>query len=205
MGAPSQKSSSYVGYVGKTPNSIQNALLSYTCLGSYLETLLIAPSFNPPSQSYTNQLSQRFLDIRILKREMRLTGLVAALIVAPLATLAAPVAIDSDLVLVVERQNRPAKPKPCVRITPDPTPQVYKERFTNFADAFIVKKNISAAFEFIAQDYIVRHHLLTPLSLSSPPPVPFPVTFPPEKKNATNKPMLSQCGGRFGLIKNGFH
>ncbi|KAF2746979.1 hypothetical protein M011DRAFT_424610 [Sporormia fimetaria CBS 119925] len=39
-------------------------------------------------------------------------------------------------------------------MVPDPAPEVYKERFNQFADAFIYNKNISRAFEFIVEDYI---------------------------------------------------
>jgi hypothetical protein len=85
---------------------------------------------------------------------MRLAVLVSALLV-PLGALAAPLSHDIDASALIARQSRPAKPKPCVRIVPDPEPAVYKERFNQFADAFIYKKNISRAFEFITQDYIV--------------------------------------------------
>lgn len=86
---------------------------------------------------------------------MHFTTLVVTALLAPLGTLAAPVTSDSGVVSLTERQNRPPKPKPCVRMTPDPEPAVYKERFGQFAEAFIYNKNISRAFEFIVQDYIV--------------------------------------------------
>jgi hypothetical protein len=82
---------------------------------------------------------------------MRFTTLVLTALLAPLSVLAAPTA-DAK---VIERQSRPPKPKPCVRIVPDPEKAVYKERFDQFAEAFIYKKNVSRAFEFITQDYIV--------------------------------------------------
>lgn len=85
---------------------------------------------------------------------MRFSILLPALL-APLGVLAAPHALDASA--LVGRQSRPAKPKPCVRIVPDPTPEEYKARFDQFAKAFIYSpKNISRAFEFITQDYIVR-------------------------------------------------
>src|SRR3989337_4577741 len=85
---------------------------------------------------------------------MRFTILASALLV-PLGALAAPHALDSAA--LEERQNRPAKPTPCERISPDPTPEEYQARFDEFAKAFIYNpKNISRAFEFITQDYIVR-------------------------------------------------
>jgi hypothetical protein len=84
---------------------------------------------------------------------MHFSTLIVSALLAPLGALAAPVASDS--VALAERQNRPPKPTPCVRMTPDPEPAVYKERFEQFADAFIYNKNISRAFEFIVEDYIV--------------------------------------------------
>lgn len=90
---------------------------------------------------------------------MRLILILSALLV-PLAV-AAPLADDASTLF--SRQNRPPKPKPCERIVPDPAPEVYKERFNQFADAFIYNKNISRAFEFITEDYIVRVSLPPPL------------------------------------------
>lgn len=92
---------------------------------------------------------------------MRFSILASALLV-PFGALAAPASDDYSL---IARQQRPAKPKPCVRIVPDPSKEEYKTRFDQFADAFIVKKNITRAFEFIAQDYIVRVHYWGLLSL----------------------------------------
>jgi hypothetical protein len=102
---------------------------------------------------------------------MRFTSLLVSALLAPLATLAAPVSSDSAAVAFAERQNRPPKPKPCVRMVPDPEPVVYKERFGQFAEAFIYKKNVSRAFEFITQDYIVRlasNHLLSSSCIRKP-------------------------------------
>ena len=67
-------------------------------------------------------------------------------LVLPASLLAAP--------LVEPRQGRPPKPKPCVRMSPAPDANATKARFDTFAEAFIYKKNITKAFEFIAQDYI---------------------------------------------------
>lgn len=53
-----------------------------------------------------------------------------------------------------ERQARNAPP-PCERADPEPTEEETKERFDKFANAFIVTKNITEAFEYIAEDYIV--------------------------------------------------
>lgn len=57
-----------------------------------------------------------------------------------------------------ERQARNAPP-PCERADPEPTEEETKGRFDKFANAFIVTKNITEAFEYIAEDYIVSLHL----------------------------------------------
>jgi len=49
-------------------------------------------------------------------------------------------------------------PPPCVRTTPAPSECQTEARFNEFANAFIVTKNITEAFTFIAEDYIVRGH-----------------------------------------------
>jgi hypothetical protein len=48
-------------------------------------------------------------------------------------------------------------PPPCQAISPPPTAAETEERFNKFADQFLVKKNLTAAFEFISSTYIVRH------------------------------------------------
>lgn len=83
---------------------------------------------------------------------MRVIVLLSTFLV-PFGALAAPTHLDTAA--LVERQgNRPAKPKPCVS-NATTTEEESKARFDKFADAFICKKNITAAFEFIRQDYIV--------------------------------------------------
>ncbi|KAH7122437.1 hypothetical protein B0J11DRAFT_531495 [Dendryphion nanum] len=81
---------------------------------------------------------------------MRFTVLASVLLV-PLGVLAAPVDVESSV--LVERQNRPVKPKPCVSVA-NVTAEETKLRHDKFTDAFIVKKNITAAFAYIRQDYI---------------------------------------------------
>ena len=83
---------------------------------------------------------------------MRLALLLSTL-VAPLAVLAAPVDIESRNDLV-NRQARPTKPPPCVRAL-NTTEAETKTRSDAFAQAFIYKKDISEAFKYISQDYIV--------------------------------------------------
>jgi hypothetical protein len=78
---------------------------------------------------------------------MRLSLLLTT-IALPLVALAAP---------RLEARQAVVKPKPCVRqLSPAPTEEETKLRHDAFAQAFIYKRNITAAFEFIAQDYIVR-------------------------------------------------
>ena len=83
---------------------------------------------------------------------MRLAILLSAL-VAPLAILGAPVDIESRSGLV-NRQARPTKPPPCVRAL-NTTEAETKTRSEAFAQAFIYDKDISEAFKYISQDYIV--------------------------------------------------
>lgn len=83
---------------------------------------------------------------------MRFDFLLSAL-VAPLSILAAPVDIESRSDLA-NRQARPTKPAPCVRAL-NTTEAETKTRSDAFAQAFIYKKDISEAFKYISQDYIV--------------------------------------------------
>lgn len=46
-------------------------------------------------------------------------------------------------------------PPPCVRASPPPSACQTEARFNEFADAFLVQKNITKAFTFIVSDYIV--------------------------------------------------
>jgi hypothetical protein len=54
----------------------------------------------------------------------------------------------------------PAKPRPCTPINPAPSEEQTRVRFNDFANAFIVTKNITHAFEYISQGYIVRNSSL---------------------------------------------
>jgi hypothetical protein len=56
---------------------------------------------------------------------------------------------------VVVRQS-PIKPQPCRALSPSPTKQETKKRFHCFANAFLLSKNLTEAFSYIANDYIVR-------------------------------------------------
>ena len=82
-------------------------------------------------------------------------ALFISLLLAPLSAFAAPL----EPTALEDRQARPAKPKPCVALVPAPTANETEARFNDFAQAFIYKKNITKAFEYISQDYIVRFPL----------------------------------------------
>lgn len=60
--------------------------------------------------------------------------------------------------VVVEEDLRPAAvvtPPPCVAMTPAPSVEETKARFDKFANAFLVTKNLTEAFEYIAASYRV--------------------------------------------------
>ncbi|EAU89753.1 hypothetical protein CC1G_07478 [Coprinopsis cinerea okayama7 len=78
---------------------------------------------------------------------MRVSSLLAAIIL-PLAAVAAPAP-------ELEARQAVVKPRPCVRqLNPPPTAEETAARHAAFAQAFIYRRNITAAFEFIVQDYI---------------------------------------------------
>ena len=84
---------------------------------------------------------------------MRIAILISALL-APITVFAAPLLPESRTDLLSERQARPTKPPPCVRVA-NTTEAQTKVRSEAFAQAFIYKKDITEAFKYIAQDYIV--------------------------------------------------
>ncbi|RYP89439.1 hypothetical protein DL770_004409 [Monosporascus sp. CRB-9-2] len=67
---------------------------------------------------------------------------------APLGSLAAPAGG------ALGARQRLQQPPPCVRVTPEPSPAETEARFDAFANAFLVTKNITEAFLYIAEDYI---------------------------------------------------
>jgi len=83
---------------------------------------------------------------------MRTTILLVAL-VAMFAILVTPAPLG-DTAIISARQN-PTKPKPCEPMSPPPTANETSARHEKFAYEFLVTKNITAAFEFINQGYIV--------------------------------------------------
>ena len=89
-----------------------------------------------------------------------------------LTLLLAPLALG--LPSFLSPRQAPKKPKPCTPLSPLPTEAETKVRFDKFAYEFLTTKNITAAFEFINQGYIVcsLHHISLPLILISMPPQP---------------------------------
>ncbi|KAI0165130.1 hypothetical protein GGR52DRAFT_95643 [Hypoxylon sp. FL1284] len=78
---------------------------------------------------------------------MRASTLLAAAS-APLAALAAPL---PSIAALLARQGTA---KFCERITPAPSPEETEARFNEFADLFLVQKDIYGAFEYILPEYI---------------------------------------------------
>ena len=96
------------------------------------------------------------------------------LLAAPLLALAVPGRVTTALDIAnianggVDKRQAPPRPPPCQRADPPPTEEETSARFDKFVDAFVVNKNISEAFTYIAEDYIVCHPFsyLTPLENS---------------------------------------
>lgn len=90
---------------------------------------------------------------------MHILSCVVALISGPLLTAAIPTSslVTGQLAgLLLARQRQPAPP-PCVRMDPSPTQEETEARFNAFVEAFVGKsKKLAKAFEYIAEDYIVR-------------------------------------------------
>ena len=76
-----------------------------------------------------------------------------SLLLAPLAVLAIPTGAAEGSYSLAVRQGRLKAPPPCV-MNAAVTETETAARFEKFADAFIVKKNITEAFEHIAASYI---------------------------------------------------
>ncbi|KAF4624602.1 hypothetical protein G7Y89_g13569 [Cudoniella acicularis] len=86
---------------------------------------------------------------------MRL-NILAALLLAPLSSLAAPSPIQnaSPPSRVIHASEAVVTPPPCKAIVPAPTEEETHARFDEFANAFLVTKNITNAFEYISSVYI---------------------------------------------------
>lgn len=80
-----------------------------------------------------------------------------ALVVPLLTALALPAsALPEPPTRVLAARQSVVTPPPCKAISPPPTAAETEQRFNTFADEFLVKKNLTAAFEFISSTYIVR-------------------------------------------------
>jgi hypothetical protein len=55
-----------------------------------------------------------------------------------------------------------APPPPCTPISPPPSESQTKDRFNQFANALLVKKDLNAAFRFVSANYVVS---LAPVSM----------------------------------------
>lgn len=93
------------------------------------------------TQDFQNTID-RFYGILLV--DMR-TSTLFAVVSAPLMALAAPI--------LIERQGTS---KFCTRITPAPSAEETEKRFNEFADLFLVEKDVYKAFEYILPEYIVR-------------------------------------------------
>ena len=94
---------------------------------------------------------------------MQLTNLLSVLALPLAGVVAAPTAgKQPSPSLFSTRQAR--RPAPCQRQNPPPTPEELKVRFDDFVQAFVGPtgtKNITKAFEYIVDDYIVSlSHLI---------------------------------------------
>ncbi|KAH8788243.1 hypothetical protein F5883DRAFT_657880 [Diaporthe sp. PMI_573] len=78
-----------------------------------------------------------------------------ALVVPFLAALVLPAsALPEPPTRVLAARQSCVTPPPCQAINPPPTAAETEQRFNKFADEFLVKKNLTAAFEFISSTYI---------------------------------------------------
>ncbi|KAI7785595.1 hypothetical protein LA080_006615 [Diaporthe eres] len=78
-----------------------------------------------------------------------------ALVLPLLAALALPAsALPEPPTKVLAARQSVVTPPPCKAISPPPSAAETEQRFNTFADEFLVKKNLTAAFEFISSTYI---------------------------------------------------
>ncbi|TAQ89051.1 hypothetical protein B7494_g2620 [Chlorociboria aeruginascens] len=82
------------------------------------------------------------------------TTLLLTVLLTPFATLAAPPSAPFKNVTMISKRQAPTKPQPCQPISPEPTYNQTEARFNDFANQFIVLKNITAAFAYIEEGYI---------------------------------------------------
>lgn len=91
---------------------------------------------------------------------MHLLTYAAAFLAAPLTAVAIPINNAAPAGSQVSRPlfaRQMTAPPPCVRMDPPPTQEETEARFADFVEAFVGQsKNITKAFEYIVEDYIVR-------------------------------------------------
>lgn len=89
---------------------------------------------------------------------MRLRTCAVTLLAAPLAAVAIPTnnAAIAGVPTGLLSSRQAGGPPPCVRMDPAPTQEETEARFEAFVEAFVgSSKNITKAFEYITEDYIV--------------------------------------------------
>lgn len=91
------------------------------------------------------------------------------LLLAPLVALAAPsgtgTAVEAPSRVIAARQGI-VTPLPCEAIDPPPTEEETAARFDLFVQAFITEADLSEAFKYIANEYIVGFPYPIPSALS---------------------------------------
>lgn len=126
-------------------STLVRVVLQLDCVSAF-ESCLPAPLIHPQCP---------FCGLVSIMRPFTIVSAFLALAVQPIV--AAPMT-DTIPSLILERATAPP---PCKRVLdPAPTANETAARFNTFAQAFVGapggKKNITKAFEFIAEDYIVR-------------------------------------------------
>ncbi|KAL7620094.1 hypothetical protein AAE478_010644 [Parahypoxylon ruwenzoriense] len=91
---------------------------------------------------------------------MRVPSLLAVLlappgpVAAPVSTLAGSLYTLTPPTKVRHARQGVVTPPPCVALDPPPSEEETHAKFVNFADAFMVKRNLTNAFEYISSLYI---------------------------------------------------
>ncbi|KAF4968329.1 hypothetical protein FSARC_4275 [Fusarium sarcochroum] len=60
---------------------------------------------------------------------------------------------DSEVINTIHARQNLVKPPPCEAIHPPPTEHTTRKRFHKFAHAFVLTKNLTEAFSYIANNY----------------------------------------------------
>ena len=116
------------------------------------------PFLHPARPNSKYPLVNTLTKTLLTEKEMRYLT-VFTLLLAPLAALAAPsgtgTAVEAPSRVIAARQGV-VTPPPCELMEPPPTEEETAARFDLFVQAFITEADISEAFKYIANDYIVR-------------------------------------------------